>query len=74
MPETAIANSRAPASTKDGYLALVDRRFRAADPDGDGTLDAKELGSKGPDAADEIAERQVVSTHPFRLRRAGTKG
>jgi hypothetical protein len=54
MPETAIASSRAPASTKDGYLALVDRRFRAADPDGDGTLDAKELGSKAARALTQL--------------------
>ena len=31
--------------TKDEYLALVAGRFKAADPDNDGTLDAKELKS-----------------------------
>jgi hypothetical protein len=54
MPETAIVNSGAPASTKDEYLALVDHRFRAADPDGDGTLDAKELGSKAARALTQL--------------------
>jgi Ca2+-binding EF-hand superfamily protein len=29
--------------TKDEYLALVEQRFKAADRDNDGTLDAKEL-------------------------------
>ena len=29
--------------TKDEYLALVAQRFKAADSDGDGTLDEKEL-------------------------------
>jgi hypothetical protein len=28
------------------FLALVEKRFKAADPDNDGTIDAKEL--KGP--------------------------
>src|SRR5262252_4881854 len=32
--------------TKDEYLALVERRFKAADPDRDGTRDAKELRTK----------------------------
>jgi hypothetical protein len=32
--------------TKDEYLALVERRFNAANPDRDGTLDAKELKTK----------------------------
>jgi hypothetical protein len=50
MPETAIANSRTAASTKDEHLALVERRFRAADPDGDNALDAKELGSEAGQA------------------------
>jgi hypothetical protein len=31
--------------TKDEYLAVVEQRFNAANPDKDGTLDAKELGS-----------------------------
>jgi hypothetical protein len=30
----------------DEYLAVVEQRFNAADPDKDGTLDAKELNSK----------------------------
>ncbi len=32
--------------TKDEYLALVEKKFKAADPDNEGTLDAKELHSK----------------------------
>jgi Ca2+-binding EF-hand superfamily protein len=32
--------------TKDEYLALVEKLFKRADTDGDGTLDAKELHSK----------------------------
>jgi EF hand len=31
---------------KNEFLALVEKRFKAADPDNDGTIDAKEL--KGP--------------------------
>jgi hypothetical protein len=30
----------------DEYLAVVEQRFNAANPDADGTLDAKELKSK----------------------------
>ena len=29
--------------TKDEYLALVEKKFKAADKDGEGTLDSKEL-------------------------------
>jgi Ca2+-binding EF-hand superfamily protein len=32
--------------TKDEYLALVEARFKAADPDNDGKLDAKELATQ----------------------------
>ena len=32
--------------TLDEYLAVVEQRFKAADPDNDGTLDAKELRSR----------------------------
>ena len=32
--------------TLDEYLAVVERRFNAANPDKDGTLDAKELNSR----------------------------
>ncbi|MGY3234921.1 hypothetical protein ACVWZ4_004611 [Bradyrhizobium sp. USDA 4472] len=32
--------------TLDEYLAVVEQRFNAANPDGDGTLDAKELNSR----------------------------
>ena len=32
--------------TKDEYLAVVEQRFNAANADGDGTLDAKELTTK----------------------------
>jgi hypothetical protein len=32
--------------TKDEFLNLVESRFKAADKDADGTLDAKELRSK----------------------------
>jgi hypothetical protein len=31
--------------TQDEYLAVVEQRFNAANPDGDGTLDAKELST-----------------------------
>jgi EF hand len=30
---------------KNEFLALVEKRFKAADPDNDGTIDAKELKS-----------------------------
>lgn len=32
--------------TKDEYLALVEKKFKAADSDGDGKLEAKELRRK----------------------------
>lgn len=32
--------------TLDEYLAVVEQRFNAANPDKDGTLDAKELNSR----------------------------
>jgi Ca2+-binding EF-hand superfamily protein len=32
--------------TKEDYLSLVETRFKAADPDKDGTLDAKELATE----------------------------
>ena len=32
--------------TKDEYLATVEKRFKAANPDGDDKLDAKELNSR----------------------------
>jgi hypothetical protein len=32
--------------SKDEYLALVERLFKRADVDNDGTLDSKELSSK----------------------------
>jgi Ca2+-binding EF-hand superfamily protein len=32
--------------SKDEYLAAVERRFKAADTDNDGTLTRRELGSK----------------------------
>src|SRR5258708_7779347 len=32
--------------TKDEYLAVVEQRFNAANQDSDGTLDAKEFGTK----------------------------
>jgi Ca2+-binding EF-hand superfamily protein len=32
--------------TKDEYLATVEKRFKAANPDGDDKLDAKELSSR----------------------------
>jgi Ca2+-binding EF-hand superfamily protein len=32
--------------TKEEYLSLVEGRFKSADPDNDGTLDAKELGTE----------------------------
>ncbi len=35
------------ALTKDEYLALVEARFKAADPDNDGKIDAKELATPG---------------------------
>jgi Ca2+-binding EF-hand superfamily protein len=31
--------------TKDEYLAIVETRFKAADPDNDGKVDAKEIGT-----------------------------
>jgi Ca2+-binding EF-hand superfamily protein len=31
--------------TKDEYLAVVEQRFKAANPDNDGTLDARELAT-----------------------------
>jgi hypothetical protein len=30
----------------DEYFAVVEQRFKAADPDGDGTIDAKEFKTK----------------------------
>ncbi len=33
------------AMNKDDYLSLTETRFKLADPDNDGTLDAKELDS-----------------------------
>jgi hypothetical protein len=33
------------ALTKDEYLAIVEARFKAADPDNDGKVDAKELAT-----------------------------
>jgi len=32
--------------SKDEYLKVVENRFKAADPDNDGTLDEKELRSR----------------------------
>ena len=58
MPEIAIANSHTAASTKDEHFALVERRFRAADPDGDGALDAKELGREAGSATFSPQELQ----------------
>ena len=36
--------------TKDDYLALTERRFKLADPDNDGKLDATELESEAGQA------------------------
>ncbi len=38
------------------YLALVEARFKAADPDNDGKLDAKELAYARGEGSCEVAE------------------
>jgi len=42
--------------TKDDYLSLTETRFKLADPDNDGTLDAKELESENGRALLKLLE------------------
>ena len=45
--------------TKDQYLELVETQFKTADPDNNGTLDAKELESK---PGQELLEAAAIAS------------
>jgi Ca2+-binding EF-hand superfamily protein len=57
-----------PSRSTDEYLAAVEKSFKAADRDNDGTLDAKELGSARGRALGVTATTEIASPPSCCLR------